>query len=85
MAEDRTVKHATLSCLWKVPAWITSGNSGGNPGDGSGSSSNGGQSGSGNPSAENAVPQPKPEKDRSVLELQGQSDQKGVVQSNVDG
>ncbi|WKL01546.1 hypothetical protein Q0F98_34105 [Paenibacillus amylolyticus] len=60
------------------------GNSGGNSGNGSGSGDHGGQSGSGSPSAENAAPQPKPEKDRSVLELQGQSDQKGVVQSNVD-
>lgn len=60
------------------------GNSGGNSGNSSGSGNNGGQSGSGSPSAENAAPQPKPEKDRSVLELQGQSDQKGVVQSNVD-
>ncbi|MBT2282787.1 fibronectin type III domain-containing protein [Paenibacillus polymyxa] len=60
------------------------GNSGGNPSNGSGSGNNGGQSGSGSPGTENAVLHPKPEKDRSVLELQGQSDQKGVVQSNVD-
>ncbi|WP_458461755.1 S-layer homology domain-containing protein, partial [Paenibacillus sp.] len=60
------------------------GNSGGNQGNGSGSGNNGGQSGSGGASTENPTPQPEPQKDRSVLELQGQSDQKGVVQSKVD-
>ncbi|MGO4729454.1 S-layer homology domain-containing protein [Paenibacillus sp. 2KB_22] len=79
----------TVPLTVKVPASVSSpggsdpgsgsnpgGNSGGNSGNSSGSSNNGG--------AGNAVPQPKPEKDRSVLELQGHSDQKGVVQSNVD-
>ncbi|WP_458126657.1 S-layer homology domain-containing protein [Paenibacillus sp. Z3-2] len=60
------------------------GNSGGNQGNGSGSANNGGQSGSGSVNTENPVPQPEPQKDRSVLELQGQTDQKGVVQSKVD-
>jgi len=60
------------------------GNSGGNPGNNSGSGNNGGQPGSGSPGTENPAPQPEPQKGRSVLELQGQSDQKGVVQSKVD-
>lgn len=87
----------TVPLTVKVPASVSSpggsdpgsgsnpgGNSGGNSGSSSGSSNNGGQSEGVSPGAGNAAPQPKPEKDRSVLELQAQPDQKGVVQSNVD-
>ncbi|WP_340016916.1 S-layer homology domain-containing protein [Paenibacillus sp. FSL K6-1318] len=89
-------KALTVPLTVKVPAYVPSpggnpgsggspgGNSGGSPGNNSGSDNNGGQSGSGSPGEENSSPQPEPQKDRTVLELQGQSDQKGVVQFKVD-
>lgn len=71
-----------------VPAYTPS--PGGSGSDGSGGNSNGGSSNSGGqpgsdtPTPRNSSPKPEPQKDRSILELQGVADKDGVVQTKVD-
>lgn len=71
-----------------VPAYTPSpGGSGSNGSGGNsngGSSNSGGQPGSGTPTPGNASPKPEPQKDRSILELEGVVDKDGIVQTKVD-
>ena len=85
-------KAMTKPLTVNVPAYTPSPGGSGSDGSGGssggnsngGSSQSGGQPGPGTPAAGNSSPQPKPQKDRSILELQGVVDKDGVVQTKVN-